>query len=64
MLKLLLVDDVGGCLLAHDRACMQCQVGVLPLGTGNDLARVLGWGGSYSSPKVGFLLRNPRNPGS
>ncbi|KAJ8683494.1 hypothetical protein QAD02_019286 [Eretmocerus hayati] len=40
--------SVGWVLSEIDRLGMhkQCQVGVLPLGTGNDLARVLGWGAS------------------
>ncbi|XP_044008707.1 diacylglycerol kinase eta isoform X3 [Aphidius gifuensis] len=40
--------SVGWVLSEIDRLGMhkQCQVGVLPLGTGNDLARILGWGSS------------------
>ncbi|XP_073470303.1 diacylglycerol kinase eta isoform X2 [Aquarana catesbeiana] len=38
--------SVGWVLSEIDKLSLhkQCQLGVLPLGTGNDLARVLGWG--------------------
>lgn len=40
---------IGWILQEADRKQLQnCQLGVLPLGTGNDLSRVLGWGGSFS----------------
>ncbi|XP_074657542.1 diacylglycerol kinase delta-like isoform X2 [Tubulanus polymorphus] len=41
--------SVGWVLREIDKLNLQsqCQVGVLPLGTGNDLARVLGWGSTF-----------------
>lgn len=40
---------VGWVLSAIDQLALlsKCQLGILPLGTGNDLARVLGWGRAF-----------------
>uniref|UniRef100_A0A7I4YMC1 Diacylglycerol kinase n=1 Tax=Haemonchus contortus TaxID=6289 RepID=A0A7I4YMC1_HAECO len=51
---------VGWVLGAFDRLGLhnKCQLAILPLGTGNDLARVLGWGHAfYDDTQLPQLLR-------
>ena len=51
---------VGWLLSALDREAdsVGAAVGVLPLGTGNDLSRSLGWGGGYTDEPVGKILQS------
>ncbi|XP_076346730.1 diacylglycerol kinase zeta-like isoform X2 [Tachypleus tridentatus] len=51
---------VGWVLSLLDEICITPSppVAVLPLGTGNDLARALGWGGGYTDEPISKILSN------
>ena len=38
------------------------SIGIIPLGTGNDLSRSLNWGGKYKSKPLKKFLRNLKIP--
>lgn len=52
---------IGWIFSALDDLTIKPSVAVLPLGTGNDLARAFGWGGSYTDEPLSKILFNVRD---
>jgi len=52
------VGWVLSCLDKLEEDNIQAAVGVLPLGTGNDLSRSLGWGGGYTDEPLSKILQS------
>lgn len=52
---------IGWIFSALDELGIKPSVAVLPLGTGNDLARAFGWGGSYTDEPLSKILFNVRD---
>jgi diacylglycerol kinase (ATP) len=55
------LDDVEREMRRTDPAWKRPAVAVLPLGTGNDMARSLGWGAGWSGQSVSQILQQVRD---